>query len=71
MSVSEFPIPSKDEVRQDPRREARDEDLWEEGLWGEDRWNEDRWSPRFTLVMVVLSSLILWCGIVLLISWIF
>ena len=61
MSVSEFPIPSKDEVRPDAAQEA----------YGRDRWDEDRWSTRFTLLMVVLSSLILWCGIVLAISWIF
>ena len=71
MSVSEFPIPSKDEVRQNARHEAHDESLWDEGLWRKDRWDEDRWSARFTLVMLVLSSLILWCGIVLVISWIF
>jgi len=56
MSVSVFPIPSED----DARHETRGETL-----------REDKWSPRLTLLVVVLSSLILWSGIFLAISWIF
>ena len=36
-----------------------------------DRFDEDRWSPRLRLLMVVLSSLILWTGIFLVASWIY
>ena len=36
-----------------------------------DRFDEDRWSPRLRLLMVVLSSLILWSGIFLVASWIY
>ncbi len=56
MSVSEFPIPRKDEVRHETQRDAV---------------GEDKWSPRLTLLIVVLSSLILWSGIFLMVSWIF
>ena len=56
MSVSEFPIPSEDEVRRETRRDAL---------------VEDKWSPRLTLLIVVLSSLILWSGIFVMVSWIF
>jgi len=56
MSVSEFPIPSEDEVRHETRHDAL---------------GEDKWSPRLTLLIVVLSSLILWSGIFVMVSWIF
>ncbi len=56
MSVSEFPIPSEDEVRHEPSHDAL---------------GDDKWSPRLTLLIVVLSSLILWSGIFLVVSWIF
>jgi hypothetical protein len=56
MSVSEFPIPSEDEAGHETRR---------------DSLGKDKWSPRLTLLVVVLSSLILWSGIFLVISWIF
>jgi len=66
MSVSEFPIPNKDKDRRGIRREMR-------GSGGEserDRLDEDRWSPRLRILMVVLSSLVLWSGIFLVASWI-
>lgn len=56
MSVSEFPTPSKDDARHETRRETL---------------GEDKWPPRLTLLVVVLSSLILWSGIFLVVSWIF
>ena len=56
MSVSEFQIPREDKVRHDSRRETA---------------SDDKCSARFTLLIVVLSSLILWSGIFLTISWIF
>jgi len=56
MSVSEFPIPSEDGVRHETPRAAP---------------GEDKWSPRLTLLIVVLSSLILWSGIFVMVSWIF
>ena len=56
MSVSEYPIPSEDEGRRDAHF---------------DRVGEDKWSPRFSLLIVVLSSLVLWSGIFLLVAWIF
>ena len=56
MSVSEFPIPSEDVDRRETRQDAL---------------GEDKWSPRLTLLIVVLSSLILWSGIFLVVSWIF
>lgn len=56
MSVSEFPIPSEDEVRRAAMR---------------DGMGEDKWSPRFRLIVVVLSSLVLWSGIFLMVAWIF
>lgn len=54
MSVSEFPIPNEDESR-------RQTQCGEAG--------EDKWSPRFRLLIVVLSSLVLWSLIVVLIAW--
>lgn len=56
MSVSEVPVPSEDEGRHETRRDAR---------------GEDKWSPRLSLLVVVLSSLILWSGIFIVVSWIF
>jgi hypothetical protein len=56
MSVSEFPIPNEDDVSHESRRDAL---------------GEDKWSPRLTLLTVVLSSLILWSGIFVVVSWIF
>lgn len=56
MSVSEFPIPNEDEERSEPQGDAA---------------GEDKWAPRFGLLIVVLSSLVLWSGIFLLVAWIF
>jgi hypothetical protein len=56
MSVSEFPIPNEDEERSEPQC---------------DGVGEDKWAPRFGLLIVVLSSLVLWSGIFLLVAWIF
>ncbi|HEX9769097.1 MAG TPA: hypothetical protein VGA50_07970 [Kiloniellales bacterium] len=56
MSVSEFPIPKEEaDRRQTQSIEA----------------GEDRRSPRFGLLIVVLSGLILWSGIFVMVSWIF
>ena len=66
MSVSEFPIPNKDKDRRGTRREMRE-------MRGEvqgERSDQDRWSPRLRLLIVVLSSLIMWSGIFLVASWI-
>jgi hypothetical protein len=56
MSASEFPIPKEDEERSEPQV---------------DGVGEDKWAPRFGLLIVVLSSLVLWSGIFLLVAWIF
>lgn len=56
MSVSEYQVPSEDRAGRRAPREAA---------------YQDKWSPRLTLLTVVLSSLILWSGIFLAVSWIF
>jgi hypothetical protein len=56
MSVSELPIPKEEENR-------RQTQSVEAG--------EERRSPRFGLVIVVLSGLILWSGIFVMVSWVF
>ena len=75
MSVSEFPIPNKKEDRRESRRERRrmrGESRGDvRGKSRSDRFDEDRWSPRLRLLMVVLSSLVLWSGIFLVASWIY
>ena len=56
MSVSELPIPKEEENR----RQSRYAEV-----------GEERRSPRFGLLIVVLSGLILWSGIFVMVSWIF
>lgn len=56
MSVSEFPIPNEEEGRRETQC---------------DGVGEDRWSPRLGLLIVVLSSLVLWSGIFVMVAWIF
>ena len=75
MSVSEFPIPNKNKDRRGTRREMREMRGQSQGqARGQsrgERFDEDRWSPRLRLLMVVLSSLVLWSGIFLVASWIY
>ena len=56
MSVSEIPILKEDEERSQTHYEEV---------------GDDKWSPRLRFLIVVLSSLILWSGIFLLVSWLF
>lgn len=56
MRASGLPIPNEDEELGEIQSEAV---------------GEDTWSSRFGLLIVVLSSLVLWSGIFLLVAWIF
>ena len=54
--MSGFPIPNDDEERSQSQGEGV---------------SEDEWSPRFELLIFVLSGLVLWSGVFLMAAWIF
>lgn len=68
MSVSVYPIPSEEEglLQID---EAIDEERLRETRF--EQGGEEKYAPRIRLLIILLSSLILWSGIILLALWIF